>query len=165
MGKKRKGINKQCQACSTNFYVPEYRITTAKFCSLKCQNHKQYEQTRLKYICKGCNEQKWDSPSKVKSNKKYCSLECRSKDSMSCKERRKAQKKISIKNRGFNSGRTLRKWIWEFKDKKCEMCNYSEHDYCLDLHHIDHNPDNNTLENIKVLCCMCHRILHKTKES
>ena len=47
------------------------------------------------------------------------------------------------------------------KEKKCEVCGYSEHDFCLDIHHIDNNPNNNTIENLAVLCAIYHRKLHK----
>lgn len=36
--KERTGEIKQCNICKKNFYVPKYRINTAKFCSTSCAN-------------------------------------------------------------------------------------------------------------------------------
>lgn len=38
----------------------------------------------------------------------------------------------------------------------CENCSYSEDVRLLDVHHIDENRDNNNIENLIVLCVMCH---------
>lgn len=59
------------------------------------------------------------------------------------------------------STKALRMLVWDFKDKKCEICGYEEYDFCLDIHHIDKDPQNNSKENLAVLCCMCHKKIHK----
>jgi hypothetical protein len=157
--KTRKGVNLNCNACNKEFYVPDYRKNTAKFCSLECQNHKQYD----KYIfnCLSCNKKVITSPSRRNyKNKKFCSLDCRTKLRMDIKERRKAQKAWVRLNRN-EIGRTLRVDVFALKNKICEICGYYEYDFCLDIHHIDNDPKNNVLSNLAVLCCMCHRKLHK----
>lgn len=158
---RKKGINKNCLACGVEFYVPQYRAIKAKFCSHYCQNHKQYEASRLKFTCKGCGKETEDSPSRVGKARKYCSLDCRSNTAMTTKERRQKQKALQKLKRGNNSARNLRNWVFKVKPATCQVCGYSEYKFCLDLHHIDNNPNNNTLENVAVLCCMCHRKLHK----
>lgn len=159
MGKKRSGIIKQCKACNKDFYVPQYRLNTANFCSLICQNHKQYE--TYKFICEGCGKKCETSPSRKYHKKKFCSIECRSLKSKNDREIRKKQKIYQILKRGNNSSRKLRKYISEIKDMKCEYCGYHEYEFCLDMHHIDNNPNNNHYTNIAILCCICHRKLHK----
>lgn len=156
----KSGINKICVACNKEFYVPKYRIESARFCSLICQNHKQY--SRYKFICEGCGRNCETSPSRKNYKKKFCSLECREYKAKNDKERRKKQRALKIIKRGHHSKiRTLRKYISEFKEMKCEHCGYKEYEFCLDMHHKDHNPNNNSIENIGILCCMCHRKLHK----
>jgi hypothetical protein len=159
MSKERKGQTIKCRACSKEFYVPSYRVNSAKFCSLICQNHTQYE--KYKFNCKACGKACVTSPSRKNYKKKFCSLECREQNAMDDKVRRKKAKAISIINRGHLKSRTLRKYISEFKDMKCEYCGYDEHEFCLDMHHKDHNPQNNSVDNIGILCCMCHRKYHK----
>jgi hypothetical protein len=147
-----------CKSCNSTFSVPMHRSGTATFCSKQCQNHTQYL-NRVKFTCRGCAKLVEASPSRT--DKKYCSIECRSNSARTESVRRQLRKQRRYRN--SNRSRNLRKWIWEHKAKKCEICSadYSAHDYCLDLHHIDNNCDNNTPENIAVLCAPCHRKLHK----
>lgn len=159
MGKERKGIIKKCRACDTEFYVPQYRIKTASFCSLTCQNHKQYE--RFIFSCESCGKLQQAPPSRRKEKKKFCSIECRDIKAKNDKEKRKSQKVLQIARRGNIKAATLRKYISQFKKMECENCGYHAYDFCLDMHHIDHNPTNNAPDNIRILCCICHRMLHK----
>jgi hypothetical protein len=161
MTKKREGENKFCLACGSHFYVPAYRIKTAKFCSLHCQQHKQYENKRVRFICEGCKNECVDSPSRIGKRKKWCSIECKSTNALKNVEIRQKSKAWVKLNRGINSSQILRKWIKKIKPMICQVCGYDKYDFNIDLHHIDENPNNNDLENIAILCCMCHRELHK----
>ena len=156
---KRNQVEKICKACDKPFFVRNYRKDTAKFCSHFCQKHKQYEPDKKQYVCFGCKKEFTDSPSR--NRKKFCSMDCRTLSSDSVKERRKKAKISKLKTRGTTSTRVLRKYIFSIKEAKCEICSYNKRTYCLDLHHIDHNPNNNSIDNIAVLCALCHRELHK----
>lgn len=155
----RKGSNINCLACRKKFYVPLYRIKTAKFCSVECQNHKQHE--KFIFECLSCNKRVAAPPSRRNQKKKFCSLECREAKRRTDKEKRQQSKALNTIARGNNQGRTFRTHFFRVKEKKCQVCGYSEHDFCLDLHHIDGDCNNNTIENIAVLCVICHRNLHK----
>lgn len=72
MGKERKGENIICKACNKEFYVPQYRLKTAKFCSMDCLNHKQH----IKHIAKCQNCSKEFIITDYNKNRKYCSLSC-----------------------------------------------------------------------------------------
>ncbi len=156
--KKRQGSTIKCVACEKDFYVPKYRINTAKFCSIECQNHKQY--TRYEFSCEACGNKVITSPSRRNYKTRFCSLKCREHKRMDLKERRAKQKASSRLNRN-DIGRTLRKDVFLIKNKKCEICGYDEYDFCLDIHHKDKDAKNNHIDNLAVLCCMCHRKLHK----
>lgn len=140
------------------FYVPAYRVKTAKFCSLECQNHKQYDKYR--FCCEGCGKHVETSPSRRNYKKKFCSTECRWVNSQNEKVRRRKIKAYNISKRGTTT-KQFRKYVFEIVEKKCQFCGYCEHDFCLDLHHIDKDCTNNNIDNIAVLCVMCHRKLHK----
>lgn len=43
---------------------------------------------------------------------------------------------------------------------KCERCNYDDHPAGIEIHHKDRNRENNSIENLEVLCAICHRIEH-----
>lgn len=67
----------------------------------------------------------------------------------------------------YSHGRcTFRRWARERKESigLCEHCgkdikNSTQHQWVG--HHIDHNPTNNVIENLKVLCKQCHQIEHE----
>ena len=47
----------------------------------------------------------------------------------------------------------------DIKEPKCEVCGLSEwmnKPIPLELHHIDHNRYNNSLDNLQILCPTCH---------
>ena len=44
---------------------------------------------------------------------------------------------------------------------ECANCGYNEDSDALEVHHRDHNRDNNEVGNLMVLCANCHSILHK----
>jgi len=43
-------------------------------------------------------------------------------------------------------------------DKICNRCSDTNN---ICVHHIDENPDNNSIENFEILCASCHTRLHK----
>lgn len=47
----------------------------------------------------------------------------------------------------------------------CSKCGYSENLAAIVVHHIDKNRENNSIDNLQVLCCNCHAILHHSMES
>lgn len=46
------------------------------------------------------------------------------------------------------------------KEKKCELCGSVQN---IDVHHKDGDPNNNTRENLMVVCRSCHMKLHHPK--
>lgn len=146
-----------CTVCKKDYKIKPYQAQTTKFCSIECKNHTQY--TRRDYKCAGCGKEAQASGSRPR--KKYCSMDCRTINSLTIKERRTRQKAAAIKKRGFISGRNLKKQLKTIRALYCDYCNYREYDFCLDVHHLDHNPNNNELNNLAILCCICHRKLHK----
>ncbi len=137
--------------------MPAHRADTAKFCSHLCQNKLQYRDKTHQKTCAGCAATFTVSDSR--SRKRYCKAECRSH--VTVRERRQQAKLITLASRGHNSGRLTRKVAFANKPASCEICGYDKHRYCLDVHHIDNNPQNNVVENLAVLCALCHRQVHK----
>lgn len=44
----------------------------------------------------------------------------------------------------------------------CVLCGFNNVD-ALEVHHIDHNHNNNTWKNVTVVCANCHNLIHKRK--
>jgi hypothetical protein len=156
MPKKKEGKIITCQACCKEFYVPKHRIETAKYCSVECNNHLKY--TKQVKECKACKKEYTVSESR--KDKKFCSRECVNKEAMDVKERRKRNNSLFILKRGTDSTRSLKKHISRVRELFCDNCGYDKASYNIEIHHIDENPTNNVIENLAVLCVMCHRDLH-----
>lgn len=165
MGRVRTGEDRNCEICSKKYYVPKWRLkrSPSRFCSVQCQNHGQYE--RPIFTCKKCEKNFESSPCRT-GKKIFCSNECRftwyaERKINVQKYRAEAINKVRKKGLLPTMGAPLRRYILENKEQKCHVCGYEEYKCCLDIHHIDHNPSNNQLENIAILCVMCHRKVHR----
>lgn len=163
-GRTRKtGKYMSCLQCHKEEYVFLGRSRTYKFCSKKCFDT---HQTLTRYVkCTNCAKEYVAQRHTIKINKNhYCSSEChiqyKTNNAMTIKE----QRLRSTKYRRLRVGgtqTTARKLAFSMKPHECEICGYSEHAFCLDLHHKDKNPANNNINNLAILCCICHRKLHK----
>lgn len=79
---------------------------------------------------------------------KYCSNICQQKFQISSK----------IKN-GTASPKTLKNYLLETKGHHCWKCNnstWNDQPIPLELEHIDGISENNSLENLSILCPNCH---------
>ena len=149
-------INKICENCGKEFAVRKYRRDTAKFCSVSCHNHR-----RLRHVtCAGCGKQFYSPPSRTR--KKWCSYECKCSSVMSLRQRREQHKRIQQAS-GRRGYRHAKKRIIEARGATCEICRNSflGFEYLLDIHHVDKNCDNHSDENLALICCVCHRKLHR----
>lgn len=153
---RRNGAILNCVVCNKEFYVPQYRLQEAKYCSKDCQNKGQYEY--INKVCIGCGKEFKVSNSKVK--KQYCTIECRGLGKKDIVERRKQIKAYQKLSRGAST-RSLRNNLFKLRECKCDICGYDEYSFCIEVHHIDENPRNNEINNLAVLCVICHRKLHK----
>ena len=54
--------------------------------------------------------------------------------------------------------------LYEKARNTCQKCGYNEDKRMLDIHHYDHNHQNNKCNNLRVLCVWCHMKCHRLKE-
>ncbi len=133
-----------CHICKKEFSVISCRQKTAKYCSRKCYYKGRKNKGSINLKCEYCNNLFKTSPSK---HKKFCSVNCRKEWQLKfgiCK--------FIFVRKAFHR----RGWI-----NKCSDCGYDLYKDILGIHHIDHNKNNNRLENLVVLCPNCHSIRHK----
>lgn len=82
-----------------------------------------------------------------KSNKQYCSRQCKSNARHIRSPEIKARKRL--KKRPYT----------QYKKNHCEYCNFIPiHECQLDVDHIDGNHENNDINNLQTLCANCHRL-------
>jgi 5-methylcytosine-specific restriction endonuclease McrA len=82
--------------------------------------------------------------------RKYCSRECM----------RKGFIKIGHTNQEYRPAHASAYHIaYQIlgREKRCEICGSSRN---IDVHHIDHDYRNNTIDNIMILCRRCHIKIH-----
>jgi len=129
-----------------------------KFCSHSCSatynnkvRKKKISKTKKCLICENSFLIK-----RIKDNdKKYCSRDC-------YETSRKKTRIILIKS-GLAHSRVAKKYLIEKNGNSCMECgwdkiNETTGNVPIELEHIDGNSENNSLENLKLLCPNCHSL-------
>jgi hypothetical protein len=158
----KNGKQLTCVACGKEYYVPNYRVLKSKYCSTHCQKISAYP--ALEKECLHCKKIFKVSNSRIRQ--KFCNEECHWEYKDEEKKRKQKERFLKKAKRETNQNkknksRRYRKIAFLFKEKKCEVCGYDEHDFCLDVHHLDEDCLNNELSNLIILCAMCHRKVHR----
>lgn len=127
-----------------------------KYCSPSCCNKFKYKNDGKDVICLECGKV-FKSGYK---NRKFCSYEC----SIKYKKKRTIEKWLKgEKTFNSNSGipESIREYLFQKKSYQCEECGFEGYNKktnktILQIHHIDGNSDNNSYDNLQVLCPNCH---------
>ena len=61
-----------------------------------------------------------------------------------------------------NGAGSYRSRALKYYNNCCKYCSYNNPD-ALEVHHIDKNRENNSIENLEVVCANCHTLIHKGK--
>lgn len=146
-----------CEECSTPISYEKKRDN--KFCSQSCSAKKSNrdrilsQKTRTpeknkEYFCAGCSKEMLIS----KHIKKFCSL--------SCQQDYKRNKKLE---NNVISSKSIRTLLIKKYGPVCMECGWSKENpftklIPIELEHIDGNSENNTLDNVKLLCPSCHSL-------
>ena len=122
------------------------------FCSASCQAN---ETSRVQLICDHCSALFYRSKSKLlnsRSGKMFCCRECKDIAQSYMEE-------IQPDHYGTGEGNYRARALKHYGNS-CKLCGYTIED-ALEVHHIDKNRDNNDLDNLVVLCCNCHTLVHR----
>jgi hypothetical protein len=120
-----------------------YEKRNNKFCDISCAtsfNNKL--KIKTKYNCLNCGI------NLLGNNKKYCNAKCQQEKQIDNK----------IKN-GTVQSRTIKKVLLKEHGEKCWCCGITEWNgkkITFELEHIDGNSNNNSLDNLSILCPNCH---------
>lgn len=133
----------RCKQCNK---ILEYRNKSNKFCNHTCSAKytNKRRKSRLVYIkCLNCG--------KNTANLRFCSTTCHKEFKF-----KQASKDIEA---GFKVSKHILKKYLIAKDDRCSICGITEWNckpLTLDLDHIDGNSDNDSLDNVRLLCPNCH---------
>jgi hypothetical protein len=136
-------VKKDCEVCGIEFEHISSRSNEAKYCSRKCYYKSRIGKGLTEYECKHCLK-KFNAP--LSTNRKYCSKKCINKETKKTFKPNYATVRKAMIRRGLIN--------------KCNRCGFNSQKSILGVHHIDRNRDNNSLENLEVLCPNCHSIEH-----
>lgn len=144
----------KCKQCKT--IIPYEKRLDNIYCSCSCRtsaiNLARKKKTK---ICKCGNN--IDNQSHL-----YCSTECRTNS------RKERVMNNALTNNTIHNRKTLKKYIIESRGYQCEICKNSEwlsNPIPLELHHINGLANDNTWENLQLICPNCHTFTpyHKGK--
>jgi len=138
----------KCIECDT---VLSYIKRNNTYCSKKCST-KSTNRIRRKYkICINC------STDITGRGGKYCNVNCQHEH-----KKLSVYKKIESGNTSL-SHRWYKKYLIDKYGNKCMKCGWSETNphsnrVPIELEHIDGKSDNNSLDNLELLCPNCHSL-------
>jgi hypothetical protein len=158
-GHNRKGIYYNCKNCETKFLGRPNR--EQKFCCRKCLLEFKNKNKPL-CICEVCKIEFNKSFSKQKASKSgyhFCSRKC--------KEQAQRLGENGIKEimpKHYGTGipcyRKVYKELNNIEKLTCERCGYEEFECGVEIHHVNHDHNDNGKENLRAYCAPCHRALH-----
>ena len=107
-------------------------------------------------ICDYCGKEFHKTPSKIRSEFNFCCRECKD-----MAQRMSSGKKFDeMRPNHYDTGEhNYRKHSFAKYEHKCAVCGWNEDEDVLEVHHIDENRNNNSVNNLIILCPTCHRKL------
>ena len=148
-------LQTKCETCDSEF-TPK-RNTTGKYCSRSCSATASNSRVprRIRTGPKDCAV----CAKPVQAGRTHCSADCRGKA------------KILPWLKGEESGsyangtlkKVIRYWLIEQAGNKCTECGWGKQNpilghAILTVDHVDGNWQNNSVDNLKVLCYNCHTL-------
>ncbi len=149
-----------CAYCNTAL---EYAKRKNRFCDKSCaaklnnQSRNRHEGRDTGHPCAACG-------TKVSTNRTYCTAICRT-------NARALKVEATISNSTLQdtpkqsrvSTKRVRKFLIELRGSKCENCGWSElnpasNTVPIEMDHIDGDSENNSIDNLRLLCPNCHSL-------
>ena len=145
----------------TTKYENVARDNRAHYICPLCQQYNKID-TRVEVECAYCHKKFKKRPSELTNSKSglyFC-----------CREHKDLAQRIDsgdqfndIRPSHYGSNNNYRGIAFANKEHKCELCNWNEDENILEVHHINENHNDNKIENLMILCPICHRKLTSHK--
>jgi hypothetical protein len=157
-GKKRKGIKYTCKYCKQEFINRAYNTKKYqyKYCSINCKRLDSRKEIQV--VCSWCKTEFNKKPSQLPNSKSglyFCTRKCKDEA-----QKLGGIKEIMPSHFGKANGKNQYRQQFTTKELICKRCEYKEFSCAVEIHHIDHNRENNNKENLIPLCANCHAALH-----
>ena len=135
--------NIECLICKKLIYRRPYEIEKTKgrvFCSASCYGIS----CRNENFCIVCGK-----AILARFNKKTCSRSCANKNRVGIFY------KMNRPRDKVTTQKAIKTQVLKIKGKNCERCGYDKYEI-LQLHHKNRNRDDNSIENLEIICPNCH---------
>lgn len=124
----------------------------------KCQEESR-QMNKIFVECAYCGKQFPKAPSRIEKSKSGLFFCCKEHKDLAqrCDS---GEKFANIRPEHYGtSSRDYRTKAFAVYEHKCAVCGWNEDTRILEVHHIDTNHDNNDINNLMILCPICHRKL------
>lgn len=139
-------VSKECKFCKKEMLLYKSKLNDCTYCSKECA----YKDTHITKICQHCKKE-FEVHNCRKDKRVYCSIDCRNKEKIGKPylSKRRYYRCINIDGNRIDYHRYI---MQQHLGRKLLT---TEH-----IHHIDHNPLNNSIDNLMVLSLQQHSRLH-----
>lgn len=143
-----------CSQCKCSYQT---KCNHSKFCSQQCSS--AYRRNRpVEVVCNQCSNTFTKNESRLKrSYKHFCTNLCKKE----YYEVNSHERGVYNKHNGRSATSTYRKLAFASYKHECYYCKYDKFIDVLQVHHLDENRNNNSLENLRIVCPTCHSEVHK----
>lgn len=183
----RLGIIHHCSICGSSFKPWKKRagLPQQETCSINCRGLKRAREAESRAASQGSQKACEQCGALMRRcrprpgrpflsvaafcKQKYCSRSCGAKATASCRSKkglRKERWKTDDKGLSWETYRARARLIMKEAGikRQCDQClTANSRTNALDVHHVDHDATNNSIDNLKFLCHRCH-IKHHWKE-
>lgn len=154
----------KCDYCGKEFDKPVQQVNQSRkrgykmYCSPECRHNSR----KIHCFCANCGKELWKTLSEIKESKTgnvFCNKSCACSYNNShfrTKENNPNWKggRVGANTHIINARRNYK--------AKCAICGCDDLDM-LEVHHIDHNHENNEIDNLIFLCANHHAKVHRGK--